>query len=131
MHWIFCNSSAPFGCLAQPGSTATGAPSLSRAHRSLQQNPPSYFKSFDRNTRFLTSDNRSKSVSYHLQQTKKNNKPPHPHQSSFTPAAGYKEQGQRKYKAIINSFPCPSWPMAWVSIFQRTEALVCSLKGPK
>lgn len=79
MHWIFCNSSAPFGCLAQPGSTATGAPSLSRAHRSLQQNPPSYFKSFDRNTRFLTSDNRSKSASYHLQQTKKKTTNHHTH----------------------------------------------------
>lgn len=54
MNWIFCNCSTPFGCLAQPGSTVTGAPSVSWVHRSLQQNPPSYFKSFDKNTHFLT-----------------------------------------------------------------------------
>lgn len=35
----------------------------------------------------------------------------HPHQNSFTFAAGYKGQGQRMYRIIINLFLCASWPM--------------------
>jgi len=34
-----------------------------------------------------------------------------PHQNSFTFTAGYKGQGQRSYRTIINLFLCPSWPI--------------------